>query len=150
MSLASQLGGEAAKPSSSDNKGAVMRISQLLVLVFSFLPMVGLSAAEGIPDEKAVIQFDTKLGVVTFNHTLHASLRTNECESCHHTHEEGKPFQPCSDCHKKKNTTVEGMSVVVPKNSKAYHLKCKGCHDYTMKELEKPAGPTKCKLCHIK
>jgi len=127
-----------------------MRISRLLVLVFSFLPVVGFGAEETIPDDKAVVQFDTKLGVVTFNHTLHASLRTNECESCHHTHEEGKPFQPCSDCHKKKTTKVEGMSVVVPKNSKAYHLKCKGCHDYTMKELEKPAGPTKCKLCHIK
>jgi hypothetical protein len=109
------------------------------------------NAAETIPDDKAVLQFQAKIGLVTFNHFLHATLRTNECESCHHTHEPGAPFQPCSDCHKKKKKTpVVGFSVVAPKSSKAYHLKCKGCHEYTIKELEKPAGPTKCKLCHVK
>jgi len=127
-----------------------MRIFQLLAFTLLLVSAMGLSAAETIPDDKAVVEFKNKRGVVTFNHTLHATLRTSECESCHHTHEEGKPFQPCDDCHKKKTTKVKGMSVVVPKNSKAYHLKCKGCHQYTLKELEKPAGPTKCKLCHIK
>jgi hypothetical protein len=121
-------------------------------LLFGLLMLpVALHAAEVIPDDKAVIQFQTKAGLVTFNHTLHASLRVTSCESCHHTHEEGQPIKACSDCHKKKEKTkIEGFSVVAPKNSKAYHTKCKGCHKYTMEELEKPAGPTKCKLCHIK
>ena len=67
-----------------------------------------------------------------------------------HTHEPGEPIKRCNECHKKKETKIEGFSVVAPKNSKAYHKKCKGCHKYTLEELEKPAGPTKCKLCHIK
>ncbi len=109
------------------------------------------TAADVIPDDKAVIQFPAKTGVVTFNHTLHASLRVTSCESCHHTHEEGQPIKACSDCHKKKKKAkIEGFSMVAPKTSKAYHTKCKGCHKYTMEELEEPAGPTKCKLCHIK
>jgi len=126
-----------------------MRYLQSLLFGLLSIPLLA-TAAEVIPDDKAVVQFQAKNGVVTFNHSLHATLRTNECETCHHTHEPGTPFKPCSDCHKKKDTPVPGFSVVAPKNSKAYHLKCKGCHDYTMKELAKPAGPTKCKLCHIK
>ena len=112
-------------------------------------PLVA-SSADIIPEDKAVIRFETKTGTVTFFHTLHASLRVTQCESCHHTHEAGQAIKPCSDCHKKKKAKIEGFSVIAPKNSKAYHTRCKGCHKYTMEELEKPAGPTKCKLCHIK
>ena len=127
-----------------------MRYSKLLLLGLLSLSLAG-NAADVIPAEKAVIQFKTKSGIVTFNHQLHASVRVLECESCHHTHDPGTPFQPCSDCHKKKKSTkVPGFSVVAPKNTKAYHTKCKGCHKYTLEELEKPAGPTKCKLCHVK
>jgi hypothetical protein len=126
-----------------------MRYFKSMLLGLLLLPLA-VNAADVIPDDKAVVQFQTKTGLVTFNHTLHATLRTSECESCHHTHEPGTPIKPCSDCHKKKKTMIPGFSVVAPKNSKAYHLKCKGCHQYTLKELEKPAGPTKCKLCHIK
>jgi len=126
-----------------------MRYLNSLLLGLLMLPVVA-NAADSIPDDKAVVQFQTKTGVVTFNHTLHATLRVTSCESCHHTHEAGQPIKPCSECHKKKKTKVEGFSMVAPKTSKAYHMKCKGCHKYTMEELEKPAGPTKCKLCHIK
>lgn len=126
-----------------------MRFPKSLILVLLWVPAIGY-AAETIPDDMAVLQFETKTGVITFHHALHATLRTSQCETCHHTHEAGQPFKPCSDCHKKKETPVAGFSVVPPKTSKAYHLKCKGCHEYTIKELEKPAGPTKCKLCHIK
>lgn len=125
-----------------------MRYAKLL-LGWLLLPCVGI-AAETIPDDKAVILFETKTGTVTFFHTLHASLRVTQCASCHHTHEESEPIKPCSDCHKKKKTMVEGFSVIAPKNSKAYHTKCKGCHKYTLEELEQTAGPIKCKLCHIK
>ncbi|MCG6967432.1 MAG: cytochrome c family protein [Chromatiaceae bacterium] len=120
-----------------------------MLISLMLLPLL-VNAADTVPADKAVIQFQTKTGVITFNHELHATLRTSQCESCHHTHEAGKPFQKCEDCHKAKDTPVAGLSVVAPKSSKAYHVKCKGCHEYTLKELDKPAGPTKCKLCHIK
>ena len=108
------------------------------------------SAMDTIPDDKAVITFESKKGTVTFFHALHATVRSIECNSCHHTHEPGQTVKRCSDCHKKRKTKIEGFSVIAPKNSKAYHTRCKGCHKYTMEELQKPAGPTKCKLCHIK
>lgn len=114
------------------------------------LPLL-VSASETIPDGKSVLQFQAKTGVVTFNHSLHATLNTGECKSCHHTHKVSEPIQRCSDCHKKKKATkIEGYSDTAPKSSKAYHLKCKGCHKYTIKKLGKPAGPVKCNLCHIK
>lgn len=113
------------------------------------LPALTSTAAE-IPDDKAVLSFDSKLGIVTFNHKLHATVRGIECTSCHHTYKEGETIKPCSDCHKKNESKVEGFAVMAPKNKKAYHDKCKGCHKYTTEELKKPAGPTKCKLCHIK
>ena len=113
------------------------------------LPVLA-NAAGAIPDDKQVITFENKMGVVTFNHGLHATVRGIECQSCHHTHEEGQPIKRCSECHKKKEAKVEGLSVMAPKTSKAYHDKCRGCHKYTLEELQKTAGPTKCKLCHIK
>ena len=126
-----------------------MKIFTTLLTGLLLLPVLA-TAAETIPDEKAVITFESKKGTVTFNHTLHATLRATDCETCHHTHEPGEAFKPCNECHKKKKTKIDGYSVVPPKTSKAYHTKCKGCHKYTLEELEKPAGPTKCKLCHIK
>lgn len=128
-----------------------MRYLKSLILGLLLMPVVAAAMeAATIPDDKAVIIYKSKKGVVTFNHYLHATLRVTQCGSCHHTHEEGQPIKRCSECHKKKKTMIEGFSVIAPKNSKAYHTRCKGCHKYTLEELEKPAGPTKCKLCHIK
>lgn len=124
-------------------------MKKMLFVCLSLLPAVA-AASQTIPDDKAVITFENKKGVVTFNHLLHGTVRGIECDSCHHTHKEGEPIQRCSACHKHKKAKVEGFSVLAPKESKAYHTKCKGCHKYTLEELEKPAGPTKCKLCHIK
>lgn len=125
-----------------------MRRLNSLLLALLVLPLLA-SAADTIPKDKAVISFESKRGVVTFNHSLHATVRSIECGSCHHTHKAGEAIKPCSECHKKKEAAVEGFSVLAPKNSKAYHTRCKGCHQYTLEE-DKPAGPTKCKLCHIK
>lgn len=126
-----------------------MRLLRLFFCGLLILPVLA-NATETIPDDKQVITFENKKGVVTFNHGLHATVRGIECQSCHHTHEPGQPIKRCEDCHKKKKSKVEGFSVLAPKTSKAYHNKCKGCHKYTLEELQKPAGPTKCKLCHIK
>ncbi|MDJ0739958.1 MAG: cytochrome c3 family protein [Gammaproteobacteria bacterium] len=130
-----------------------MRMRELMIAAVALGLLVvapTVPATDMIPEDKMVITFKNKKGVVTFNHGLHATVRSIECVSCHHTHERGEPIKRCSDCHKKKASKVSGFSVVAPKNSKAYHTKCKGCHKYTLEELQKPAGPTKCKLCHIK
>ena len=126
-----------------------MRLLRLLFCGLLILPVLA-NATETIPDDKFVLTFESKKGTVTFNHGLHATVRGIKCQSCHHTHENGQPIKRCEDCHKKKKSKVEGFSVMAPKTSKAYHNKCKGCHKYTLEELHKPAGPTKCKLCHIK
>ena len=126
-----------------------MRLLKIMFVCLSLLPIVA-AATQTIPDDKAVITFESKKGVVTFNHLLHGTVRGIECDSCHHTHQPGEPIKKCSECHKRKKAKVEGFSMLAPKESKAYHNKCKGCHKYTLEELEKPAGPTKCKLCHIK
>lgn len=122
----------------------------LLLFASLLIVFVSAGAVETIPEDKVVITFQSKKGNVTFYHSLHATVRGVECQSCHHTHESGQPIKPCSECHKKKKSKVEGFSVLAPKNSKAYHNKCKGCHKYTLEELQIPAGPTKCKLCHVK
>lgn len=126
-----------------------MRTLLSLAFAMLFLPVL-VHATETIPDDKAVITFENKKGAVTFNHLLHGTVRGIECTSCHHTYKEGEPIKPCGECHKQSDTKIEGFSVLAPKNSKAYHNKCKGCHEYTLEELHQPAGPTKCKLCHIK
>ena len=55
-----------------------MRLRLSLLLGLLFLPLAA-NPADTIPDDKAVIQFQTKSGVVTFNHYLHATLRVTEC-----------------------------------------------------------------------
>lgn len=126
-----------------------MRFLRVLFCSLLFLPVLA-GATELIPEDKLVITFESKKGNVTFYHGLHATVRGVECQSCHHTHEPGEPIKRCSECHKEKESKVEGFSVMAPKTSKAYHTKCRGCHKYTLEELQQPAGPTKCKLCHIK
>ena len=126
-----------------------MRYFKSLCFILLLMPVM-LAAAPTIPDDKAVITFENKKGTVTFNHSLHATVRSIQCQSCHHTLKEGEPVKPCDECHKAKDSPVEGFSVLAPKESKAYHTRCKGCHQYTLEELHLPAGPTKCALCHIK
>ena len=98
-----------------------------------------------IPDEKKVINFDTKLGTVTFKHAMHAGLTITECKTCHHKMEpEDTAVKPCHQCHEHKETDV-------PKASKVFHKRCTGCHQYTV-DGGGHAGPLKkkCKLCHVK
>jgi len=111
-------------------------------------------AVEGIPADKAVITFTGKLGTVTFEHAKHAGLvdvggvSKVECSTCHHKTEAGKTPGHCEECHTKK--AGEKMENA-PNIKDAYHLRCRGCHKYTMEEMGKEAGPDKkCKLCHVK
>jgi hypothetical protein len=98
-----------------------------------------------IPADKAVIQFDTKLGIVTFAHQKHADLSITQCSTCHHKSEPGDTvIKPCHECHQHDSTEP-------PKASMAFHARCTGCHEYTVAGGHE-AGPLKkkCKLCHIK
>ena len=110
--------------------------------LFMLLSLEGLAIEQELKGD--VIQFPTKLGVVTFRHADHGTLRSKECTECHHTYTGEKNIQPCNDCHVKTSTKA-------PSLFKAIHMKCAGCHEYTVK-MGKPGGPLKkqCKLCHIK
>jgi len=125
----------------------------LVVLFILLLPVSFAAVGSEIPADKGVIVFPGKTGNVTFNHKLHSGL-TNvggvekvECSTCHHTYEgEGLP-KACGECHvrKKSDSTAD-----TPIRKKVFHLRCRGCHKYTMEE-GKHAGPDKkCKLCHVK
>jgi hypothetical protein len=98
-----------------------------------------------IPEDKTVIQFDTKLGVVTFAHKMHADLSIAECTTCHHKSQPTDTvIKPCHECHDHKSTEPS-------KAKTAFHNRCTGCHEYTVAGGQN-AGPLKkkCKLCHIK
>ena len=121
-------------------------ILKLLVGVITLLATGSAFSTEMvIPDDKKVIQFDTKLGVVTFAHEKHAGLSITECKTCHHKLEATDTvIKPCHECHEDKATEVL-------KAKNAFHTRCTGCHEYTVAGGQH-AGPLKkkCKLCHIK
>jgi hypothetical protein len=123
-----------------------MRITVFFVVLLSLLMSHVVAEELTIPADKSVIQFDTKLGTVTFQHQMHAGLTITECKTCHHTMEPGDTaVKPCHDCHKHKE---DGEA---PKTKTAFHTRCIGCHEYTV-EGGGHAGPVKkkCKLCHVK
>jgi hypothetical protein len=123
---------------------------RLFMLMLALACCAGNVASEEpvIPTEQEIIGFQTKLGVVTFRHQMHASLSATECTTCHHTFkaEEG-PVQPCHACHEHNKLSADAA----PKAKTAFHTRCIGCHEYTTEQGD-PAGPLKkkCKLCHVK
>lgn len=122
-----------------------MRLKFLALIALSFFVYNAAAGEMTIPEDKMVIQFDTKLGVVTFAHQMHAGLSITECTTCHHKAEATDTvMKPCHECHEHKATDV-------PKASNAFHTRCTGCHEYTVAGGQH-AGPLKkkCKLCHIK
>ena len=119
-----------------------MRALVPLVLLLG-LPLAGI--AREIPEGKETIYFEhSKLGTVTFLHKMHSELEGVECRFCHHTDQgTGKP-EPCHRCHSGDPQDD------TPKKIKAFHTRCRGCHQYTV-DSGKKAGPVKkCTLCHIK
>lgn len=119
---------------------------KVFIVFFCSLSAGSLLAAEAtIPPEKAVIQFESKLGTVTFAHQKHADLSITQCTTCHHKAEAADTeMKSCHECHAHESTDPQ-------KASKVFHTRCTGCHQYTV-EGGQHAGPlkTKCKLCHVK
>ena len=98
-----------------------------------------------IPEEKTVIQFETKLGIVTFAHKMHAELSITQCTTCHHKSQPvDTAMKPCHECHLHKSKELAAAK-------KAFHNRCIGCHEYTAAGGQH-AGPLKrkCKFCHVK
>lgn len=122
-----------------------MRLNVLIIMVLTLFVNNVMAAEVAIPADKEVIQFETRIGVVTFAHKKHADLSITQCTTCHHKSEPGDTvIKPCHQCHDKKDAEA-------PKASKAFHTRCTGCHEYTVAGGQH-AGPLKkkCKLCHIK
>jgi hypothetical protein len=141
---------------STDEGVVAMKKQSLQAGVLGLLSalLAGAALAQEIPADKEVLIFEGKMGKVTFLHKLHAGLTDVgglakvECSSCHHTYEGSGPIKPCEECHAKKEGELMENA---PKIKDAYHLRCQGCHKYTMQEMGKHAGPVKkCKLCHVK
>jgi hypothetical protein len=123
---------------------------RFFTLMLALACYAGTAASEppAIPPDKDVIEFQTKLGIVSFKHQMHAGLSSTECTTCHHTFkpEEGA-VKPCHACHAHDAESADAA----PKTKTAFHTRCIGCHEYTTEQGE-PAGPLKqkCKLCHVK
>ncbi len=116
-----------------------------LVIFFSMLGGNILAAEIEIPADKNVIQFETKIGIVSFLHQMHAGLSITECTTCHHKLQpRDTAVQACHECHKEDSKKPV-------KTKTAFHTRCTGCHQYTVDGGDN-AGPVrkKCKLCHIK
>ncbi|MGD8630783.1 MAG: cytochrome c3 family protein, partial [Gammaproteobacteria bacterium] len=62
-----------------------MRVILMMLAVFAAATGAVMAEEPQIAPDQAVIQFDTKLGVVTFMHQKHADLSFTECTTCHHT-----------------------------------------------------------------
>jgi hypothetical protein len=123
-----------------------MRIN-FIIFILTTLLSSNLHAGEPtIPADKSVIQFETKLGIVTFAHEKHAGLSITQCSTCHHKMQPSDTIvKACHDCHKHKSEEAS------PKTKTAFHTRCTGCHEYTVASGQH-AGPLKkkCRLCHIK
>lgn len=96
------------------------------------------------------------IGVVTFEHKVHAHEYKVACETCHHPERPGAPMktehQACSTCH-----TTKAAPPMKTSNRDAFHdaLARKGtcidCHvERNAKAAMKEVAPVRCASCHVK
>jgi len=125
---------------------SVMRSKFFIIALLTLFTCHVIAGELTIPVDKAVIQFKSKIGLVTFAHQKHAGLSITQCITCHHTLQPADiAVKPCHECHLKKSKEP------VKAAKSAFHNRCIGCHEYTVAGGQH-AGPVKkkCKLCHIK
>jgi hypothetical protein len=120
-----------------------MLTSRLFLIVLLFSAASAQAQTAEIPDTQEIIEFESKLGNVSFAHKAHAGLKNVECKTCHHTYPEEGGLQDCHNCHKPQAGDA-------PKAKDAFHLRCRGCHKYTVEEGGEAGPVKKCKLCHQK
>ena len=121
-----------------------MRFKVLIFVVLSMLVRSATAECLTIPENKKVIQFDSKVGAVTFAHQKHADLSITQCTTCHHKHQPGdEVMQPCHSCH--RHNVDKDDNTAPPRTKTVFHTRCIGCHEYTIASGE-PAGPVKKKV----
>ena len=131
-----------------------------VLVVLACLLAIGLSAvwlqAQTVKEPDTVLMKRAPLGVVTFEHQLHAHDRKAACATCHHPARAGVPMktphQACSTCH-----TAKPVAPMKTSNRDAYHdaLARKGvcidCHlEANAKAAKKVVAPVRCATCHVK
>ncbi|NOQ87925.1 MAG: hypothetical protein GQ550_03295 [Gammaproteobacteria bacterium] len=122
-----------------------MRLKVFIIVLLSLFASNVMAEELAIPENKMVIQFETKLGIVTFAHLMHAGLSITQCTTCHHDLLPADTLvKACHECHQHKSKKPAKTKI-------AFHDRCTGCHEYTVAGGQN-AGPLKkkCKLCHIK
>ncbi|NNJ96259.1 MAG: cytochrome c3 family protein [Gammaproteobacteria bacterium] len=131
-----------------------MRLITTMIFVLSSFFGSAMAEELTIPPEKSVVEFKTKLRVVTFAHQKHADLKITECKTCHHKIEPADTVvKGCHECHKQqpKDKKIKPKEGEPPFDKTAFHTRCIGCHEYTVAQGMKAGPPKKkCKLCHIK
>jgi len=131
-----------------------MRLKIYIIAVLSLFFSNAMAAELTVPPDKAVIKFDSKLGIVTFAHEKHAGLKITECKTCHHKIEPADTaVKACHECHKpkSKDKKAEVKPDEPPPIKTAFHTRCIGCHEYSIAQgIEAGPSKKKCKLCHVK
>ncbi len=130
-------------------KKAVAVLAMVFALTFVF--MLAAQAQEKAPG--VVILKGNPMGGVKFNHTTHAKLVGDKCDTCHHPSKPEKAAKAkqenCTDCHTK--TAAAPMKTTI---KLAFHdaMAKKGtCIDCHLKEAAAgKKAPAKCAECHKK
>jgi len=128
-------------------KKAVAVFVAVMIWAFGFAMVVQAQGkAPGV-----VILKGNPMGGVKFNHTTHAKLVGDKCETCHHASKPEKaakaPQENCQDCHTKAATApMKTTTKLAFHDATAKKGTCADCH---IKEAA--AGkkvPAKCADCH--
>ncbi len=118
----------------------VGRIGLVLVAV---AVVIAISRAQTAPP-RAVMEFKSTLGTVTFQHKVHIEQYKIACVKCHHTFKAGEPVIACSSCHTK---VASGKQLSL---KDAVHKTCGDCHQAIIAQGKTPPARTKCMDCHKK
>lgn len=125
------------------------RSNQIALLLLVVSLVVGVVAfyyqdAKAPPEEPVRVVYESKGGLVIFDHAAHTSRMENDCWACHHSDGDEEEKENCRDCHAFNDIPI----------LHAYHQKgedyvdddtyqsCMSCHE------EKGKDPTNCKGCH--
>ena len=92
-----------------------MRLKFFVLVLFSLLVSNTMAGELAIPEDKAVIQFKTKIGIVTFAHKMHAGLSITQCTTCHHDLLPADvSVKPCHECHQHKSKVPAKTKIALP------------------------------------
>jgi len=122
----------------------------VMICMFGFTMVV---QAQGKAPGVVILKGNNPMGNVKFNHTTHAKLVGDKCETCHHASKPEKaakaPQENCQGCH-----TTAATAPMKTTAKLAFHdaMAKKGiCADCHIKEAAAgKKAPLKCPDCHKK